>query len=254
MAAAVFYVAPGASPGADGTITLTGDEARHAAQVSRVRVGEVLHVVDGCGQRFEGEVTAIARDSVVVRVDRTCVEPEPSPRIVVIQALAKGDRGERAVEAMTEVGVDVIVPWSAEHCVTRWVGDRADRGVAKWRSAARTSAKQARRARMPEVLDLHSTAELEPLITGAALALCLDESADQPLASLEIPSVGDIVMIVGPEGGLSPTERDRLAGFGAQPALLGPTVLRTSTAGPVAAGVVLSRTSRWRAGGAQAMP
>ena len=252
MAPAVFFIAPVDAPDADGIITLTGDEARHAAQVSRVRVGEAIHLVDGHGRRLEGEVTATARDRVDVRVDRVTIEPPSAPRVIVVQALAKGDRGERAVEAMTEVGVDVIVPWSAEHCVTRWVGDRADRGVAKWRGAARAAAKQARRSRVPEVLDLHSTAELEPLVSGASLALCLDESADAPLASLEIPHDGDIVLIVGPEGGVSDAERSRLIGFGARSGVLGPRVLRTATAGPVGAAVVLARTPRWLTGSAQA--
>ncbi len=248
MAAPVFYIEPGDAPDARGIIAFTGDEARHAAQVSRIRVGEGVHLVDGAGRRVEGLVSAVSRDRVEVDVERVIDEPDPSPRIIVIQALAKGDRGERAVEAMTEVGVDVIVPWAAEHCVTRWAGDRAARGVAKWRSTARSSAKQARRSRIPVVTDLHSTSDLESWIAASALALCLDESADVPLASIDIPVAGDVVLVVGPEGGLSPAERERLGALGARPVVLGPSVLRTSTAGPVGAAVVLARTSRWGGG------
>lgn len=247
MAPPVFFIDPQDAPDADGIVSLSGDEARHAAQVTRMRAGESIHLVDGVGRRLEGVVHAVSRERVDVAVTHVVNESPPSPRLIVVQALAKGDRGERAVEAMTEVGVDVIIPWSAGNSVTRWVGDRADKGVAKWRSIARTAAKQSRRARIPEVTGVHSTDELDGWITGAALAVCLDESADRPLATLEIPQTGDIAIVVGPEGGLNDTERSRLEGVGAIRAVLGPSVLRTSTAGPVAAAVALARTPRWGA-------
>ncbi len=247
MAAPVFFIDPGLDPGPDGLIELTGDEARHAAHVVRLRPGERIDLVDGAGRRLEGTVRDASRDQLEVSITRIVHDPDPAPRVIVIQALAKGDRGEQAVAAMTEVGVDVIVPWSAEHCVTRWTGERALRGVEKWRTTARASAKQARRSRVPDVLPLHSTRDLEGVIQGAALVLCLDESAPLPLAVMEIPDLGDIVLIVGPEGGLSDAEREQLGHAGARLARLGPSVLRTSTAGPVGAAVVLSRTPRWGA-------
>lgn len=247
MAAPVFFVDPGSKPDADGAVCIMGDEARHASQVVRLRAGERVDLVDGVGRRFEGTVRSATRDQVDVVVDRVVDEPEPSPRIIVVQALAKGDRGEQAVAAMTEVGVDVIVPWSAEHCITRWSVERAHRGVDKWRVTARSSAKQARRSRVPDVLSLHSTSDLDALLADAALLICLDESADEPLAQIDIPVSGDVVLVVGPEGGLSDAERTRLTGCGARLARLGPTVLRTSTAGPVGAAVVLARTPRWGA-------
>jgi len=254
VAPPVFHIEPSQHPDAGGELTVTGDEARHAAQVARIRAGEPIHLVDGEGRRLEGVVTASARNALVVSVDRVITEPEPMPRIVVIQALAKGDRGELAVAAMTEVGVDVIVPWSAEHCVVRWDGERARRGVAKLQSTARAAAKQARRARVPRVEGLHTTDQLAPWIAGAALAIGLDESATDPLAGFDIPAAGDVTLIVGPEGGLSEVERVRLADLGAHLARLGPTVLRTSTAGPVAAGIVLARTARWGVGHVRMSP
>ena len=247
MAAPVFFVDPGNQPDADGVICITGDEARHASQVVRLRSGERVDLVDGVGRRYEGTVRSASRDRLDVAVERIVDEPDPAPRIVVVQALAKGDRGEQAVAAMTEVGVDVIVPWSAEHCITRWSADRAQRGVDKWRATARASAKQARRSRVPDVLPLHSTADMDARLSDAALVICLDESADEPLAGIDIPDTGDVVLVVGPEGGLSDAERAHLTGRGARLARLGPTVLRTSTAGPVGAAVVLARTRRWGA-------
>lgn len=247
MAAPVFWMEPGSTPDASGIVTVVGDEARHAGQVLRLRVGERVDLVDGHGRRLEGVVHDLARDRLDVSVMRDVREPDPSPRIVVVQALAKGERAEQAVAAMTEVGVDVIVPWSAEHSVARWSGERVDRGVAKWQTAARSAAKQARRSRVPDVTSLHPTASLEQIIDSSALALCLDESATVALATVDIPDHGDVVIIVGPEGGLSDAERDRFVHWGATCVRLGPTVLRTSTAGPVGAALVLARTPRWEA-------
>lgn len=247
MAAPVFFVDPGNEPDTDGVVSVIGDEARHASQVVRMRTGERVDLVDGEGRRFEGTVRSASRDRLDVAVDRIVDESEPAPRVVVVQALAKGDRGEQAVAAMTEVGVDVIIPWSAEHSISRWSGERAQRGVDKWRATARASAKQARRSRVPDVLPLHSTADLDARLADAALIISLDESAREPLAGIDIPDSGDVVLVVGPEGGLSGAERERLAGLGARLARLGPTVLRTSTAGPVGAAVVLARTPRWGA-------
>ncbi len=228
-----------------GDVSITGVEAHHAAQVLRVRPGEMVDVVDGAGRRVSGPVSSTSRDRVDVRVASVRDEPDPAPRLVVVQALAKSDRGERAVESLTEVGVDVIVPWSAAHSIVRWDADRARRGIDRWRSTAYAAAKQARRARLPQVLDVHSTHDVAALAATAALALVLDEEASTPLTSYDLPAQGDVLLIVGPEGGVSDSERQALATAGALPARLGPTVLRTSTAGTVAAGVVLASTARW---------
>jgi 16S rRNA (uracil1498-N3)-methyltransferase len=164
---------------------------------------------------------------------------------VVVQALPKGDRGELAVETMTEVGVDVIVPWAADRCVTRWRPERRDKALGRWRATAREAAKQARRARLPEVADLASTEDAAARIAAASLALVLHEEAEAPLSAVQAPVAGDIVLVVGPEGGITDAESERFAAAGGRPARLGPTVLRTSTAGVAAASVLLAATGRW---------
>jgi len=233
-----------AAPGS--TLHLEGAEGHHAAQVVRVRAGEEIDVVDGRGRRVEAQVIEVRRDAVSAQAMNVIDEPAPTPRVIVVQALAKGDRGERAVETLTEVGVDVIVPWSAAHSVSQWRADKADRGVEKWRSAARSSAKQARRSRIPDVLPLMSTPQLREMVESASLALLLDEEASTPISQCALPGEGDVVLVVGPEGGINDAERESLCAWGAQPIRLGPTVLRTSTAGTVAAGIVLAATDRWR--------
>lgn len=248
MAPPVFFVDPATSAEAGGIVVVDGTEGHHAAQVARLREGEHVELVDGKGRRITGRVDAVARDRIDVAVLAVELEEAPEPRLVVIQAVPKGDRAERAVEAMTEVGVDIIVPWSASHCVVRWTPDRAAKGIAKWRQAARSAAKQSRRAWLPEVADLHSTGDLDRWIGGAAAALLLDETAAVPLATCDIPDRGDVVLIVGPEGGVADHERELFLGAGVVPVRLGPTILRTSTAGAVSAAVVSSRTARWGVG------
>ncbi|GAA4187727.1 16S rRNA (uracil(1498)-N(3))-methyltransferase [Microbispora amethystogenes] len=228
------------------TIVLDGPEGRHAASVRRLRAGERVDLTDGAGRVAECTVTTAGKDALTAAVLRRYEVPPPRPRLVVVQGLPKGDRGELAVEMMTEAGVDVIVPWAAARCVTQWKGDRAGKSLARWRSTAREAAKQARRFHLPEVTEQATTARVRSLVSAAALAVVLHEEAAEPLSRLELPEdPGDIVMIVGPEGGVTDEE---IAGFraaGAVPALLGPTVLRTSTAGVAAAAVLLARCGRW---------
>jgi len=225
-----------------GRVRLEGPEGRHAVTVRRTRVGEQVELVDGTGLRLCCEVVAVGRDSLEAQVVSVSRESPPSPRLVVVQALAKGQRAELAVQAVTEVGADVIVPWSASRAVVQWRGDRAGKSLARWRSTAREAAKQARHSRTPEVTALAATADLATLLTDAALAVVLHEAATVAVNSLEVPEAGDVVVVVGPEGGISEQE---LAAFGVEPVRLGPTVLRTSTAGVAACAALLSRTARW---------
>lgn len=222
-----------------------GPEGRHAAAVRRLRAGERLDLTDGAGSVAECVVIEAGKDSLRVEVLRHHEVPVPSPRLVVVQGLPKGDRGELAVEMMTEAGVDVIVPWAAARCVTQWRGERAAKALARWRSTAREAGKQSRRFHLPEVTEPATTAKVTGLLSAAALGLVLHEEAASPLSGLPLPDRGDIVVVVGPEGGVSEEEIAAFRGAGAVPALLGPTVLRTSTAGVVAAAVLQTRTGRW---------
>ncbi|WP_159939898.1 MULTISPECIES: 16S rRNA (uracil(1498)-N(3))-methyltransferase [unclassified Nocardiopsis] len=228
-------------------VTVGGAEGRHAAVVRRIREGETVDLSDGLGLRVRCTVAAVAKDHVVCAVVERREEPAPRPRLTVVQALPKGDRGELAVEMMTEAGVDAVVPWAAERCVTRWRGERAAKALARWRATAREAAKQARRVRLPEVAGLADRAEVAGLLAGADLGVVLHEDAEARLASMELPRTGDaeIVLVVGPEGGFSEAELDAFTAAGAVRALLGDSVLRTSTAGLAALSVLQARTGRW---------
>jgi 16S rRNA (uracil1498-N3)-methyltransferase len=226
-------------------IVLSGAEGRHATTVRRLGAGERVDLTDGAGTMAECVVKSARAGVLELSVLARRVQPAPAPRVVVVQAIPKGDRGELAVETMTEVGVDVIVPWSAERCVVRWRGERADKGVARWRSTAAAAAKQSRRSWFPEVTEVAQTAAVSERVAAASLALLLDPDAPRGLAELIAPVSGDIVLLVGPEGGISPQEADQLAASGAVGARLGPTVLRASSAGAVAAALIMSASGRW---------
>ncbi len=227
------------------TVALEGNEAHHAVAVRRLRAGESLLLTDGLGARVVGTVQAIGKRRLEVGVLEITRSLRPQPELVVVQALPKGDRGELAVEVLTEVGVGRIVPWAAERSVTVWRSERAEKSLAKWRATAREAAKQARRVWHPEVSALANTAEVADLLAEADLGVVLHEEAELPLASLHPPAHGTVVVVVGPEGGLTPEEVALFTAAGAHGVRLGAEVLRTSTAGVVAAGVLLSRTDRW---------
>lgn len=249
MTAPVFIVEPGQlrdGSRSGGPLVLSGAEGRHAVSVRRLTVGEEIVLTDGEGTGAYGVVSSVeGKDRLEVAVSELRTEPAPAPRITVVQALPKGDRGELAVETMTETGVDAIVPWAASRCITQWRGDRGAKALAKWRSTAREAAKQSRRLRFPEVTEPMTTRQLAGLLGGAAFAAVLHEEGSAPLADAALPTEGDIVLVVGPEGGVSPDELAAFAAAGAKPYRLGATVLRTSTAGVAATALLLGRTGRW---------
>lgn len=175
--------------------------------VKRLNPGEAVVLTDGRGRWADAVVKAAeGRDRLVVSVSGSFEEPAPAVRVTVVQALPKGDRGEVAVETMTETGVDAIVPWQASRCITQWRGDRGAKSLAKWRNTAREAGKQSRRVSFPEVAEALSTKQVAALLAEADLAVVLHEDRDAPsgaLATAELPSSGSVVVVVGPEGGVS---------------------------------------------------
>jgi 16S rRNA (uracil1498-N3)-methyltransferase len=232
--------------GVGSTVTVEGDEAHHAVAVRRLRVGESVVLTDGRGTSVTGEVASTGKRTFEVTVASVAVDLAPEPAFVVVQAIPKGDRGELAVEVLTEVGVAEVVPWAAARCVAVWKGERATKSLARWRSTAREAAKQARRSWFPDVREPASTADVVGLVSDADRALVLHEEASESLGAVTVPVAGRVVVVVGPEGGLTDDEVSALAEAGAVSVRLGAEVLRTSTAGVVAVAALLAQTSRWR--------
>jgi 16S rRNA (uracil1498-N3)-methyltransferase len=226
-------------------VVLSGAEGRHAATVRRLRPGERADVADGAGLVAECVVTGHGAAGLELAVQARREVPRPDPALTVVQAIPKGDRGELAVEEMTEVGVDRIVPWAAARSVPVWQGARGERSLAKWRMTAREAAKQSRRAWIPEVTGVASAVQAAQLAGQAACAIVLEPGAAVSLGRLSLPEAGDLLVVVGPEGGITGEEAAAFRAAGATACRLGPTVLRTSTAGTVAAAILLTRSGRW---------
>ncbi|MCU1567883.1 MAG: rRNA ((1498)-N(3))-methyltransferase [Pseudarthrobacter sp.] len=259
MSNPVFFTASGSldQVGPEGRFVLEGPEARHAVTVKRLAPGEPVDIVDGAGTRMSGTVLASSPAGLEVECTSIAVEDRPGVRLVLVQALAKGDRDELAIETATELGIDAVIPWQSERSIVRWKGDRAAKAHAKWQSVVTAAAKQARRAWLPEVRAAVDTAGLAAAVQGAGLAVILHEDAVRPLRTVleSWLSTGadaaegprEVLLIVGPEGGISPREVTKLCGQGAVTALLGHHVLRSSTAGPAAVVLASDILGRWAA-------
>jgi len=224
-------------------VQLVGAEARHAVTVSRLAVGERAVIGNGAGLVVEGVITLADHTALEIEVDTVDLAPVPAPAIFLVQALAKGDRDELAVQAATELGADGVVPWSAQRSISRWEGAKIAKGHARWEAIVREATKQSVRPFLPDVAPLVTTKQLAAL-AGQSQMIVLDPTGDRPLTAVDTDG-RDVVVVVGPEGGIAPSELDSLRAGGAVVVRLGSTVLRTSTAGPAAIAVLNAKLGRW---------
>jgi 16S rRNA (uracil1498-N3)-methyltransferase len=243
----LFYI--DAVPQTGELAVVGGDEGFHAATVRRIRRGEQLVLGDGVGGLARCVVEQTGRDGLQARVLDRWQVPPVQPPVTVVQALPKAERSELAIELATEAGADALVAWQAARCVTRWEGARAEKGLRRWRAVTRAAAQQSRRAHIPSVDGVLSTAALSQRIGEAVQSggtvLALHESAAGQLTDLGLAQAKSVMLVVGPEGGIAPDELAAVTGAGAVAVRLGPTVLRTSTAAAVALGALGVLTPRW---------
>ena len=213
-------------------VELDGPEGKHAVQVRRMRQGEAIQLSNGKGLRVRGTVVELAGSTLKLEVTEVKSEELPTRQITLVQALAKGDRDELAIQAATELGAMGIIPWQAARSISRWDGPKVAKGQARWQQIVSEAAKQSLRSYTPEVKNIAETKELAGLVSSFDLVLVLDTSATATVAEAGIPSSGSIALVVGPEGGIEQSELDALRASGAKLVSLGANVLRTSTAGP----------------------
>ncbi|HQJ34247.1 MAG TPA: 16S rRNA (uracil(1498)-N(3))-methyltransferase [Rhodoglobus sp.] len=229
-------------------ISITGAEARHAVTVSRLGVGEPISIGNGAGLVVAGVVVSAEHTELVVEVSAVTEVPRATPAVFLAQALAKGDRDELAVQVATELGVDGVIPWTAARSISRWEGAKVAKGRDRWAAVVREATKQSLRPWLPDVLDLVTTKQLARLASTdqaeGVRMLVLEPTAATPLSALDFDG-RDLVLVVGPEGGITPQELDALSAAGADIVRLGDEVLRTSTAGPAALAVLAVALGRW---------
>jgi len=229
-------------------ISITGAEARHAVTVSRLGVGESISIGNGAGLVVAGVVVSAEHTELVVEVSAVTEVPRATPAVFLAQALAKGDRDELAVQVATELGVDGVIPWTAARSISRWEGAKVAKGRDRWAAVVREASKQSVRPWLPDVLDLVTTKQLARLASTdqaeGVRMLVLEPTAATPLSALDFDG-RDLVLVVGPEGGITPQELDALSAAGADIVRLGDEVLRTSTAGPAALAVLAVALGRW---------
>lgn len=233
-------------------VTITGSEARHAISVRRLRVGERLDLIDGCGIRMQGEVQEVREKVLVVRALNYVYHNSPQPTLTLVQALAKGGRDEQAIEAATETGVNRVVPWQAQRSIARWQGNKTAKGLARWAAVLQEATKQSRRAYIPDIEEIESSSDVARRITkvvsSSGLALVIHESAKVSVSGLteEIQKAKqEILVIVGPEGGITDSELELFNQAGARIVGAGQQVMRSSTAGPVVIGYLSAILGRW---------
>ena len=244
MVAPLFFATNVSSVETGSEFVLDGSEGKHAASVRRMRAGEAIQLTDGKGFRAVGSVSRVEGATVVVSVAEIKVETLPSPQLTLVQALAKGDRDELAVQAATELGALKVIPWQATRSVSRWEGPKATKGQVRWQTIATEAAKQSLRVWEPEVQAVVSTRELSRLVKEFDLVLVLDPTADTSITAVSELS-GRIAIVVGPEGGIDAHELKELETAGAKRIHLGSGILRTSTAGLAAISYLVGSAGLW---------
>lgn len=241
----LFFRAFTNAPKALEIVVLDGAEGKHAATVRRMRVDEKIQLTDGKGLRVKGSVIRVGKNDLTMRVDSVESEPESKLQITLIQALAKGDRDELAVQSSTELGVSQVVPWEASRSISRWGNEKKAKGVQRWQLIANEAAKQSLQVRFPVVLDSVTTDELVRGFSSFDQILVLDPMAKISFGNADLPTSGKVAIVVGPEGGISDAELDLMDKSGATRIKLGSSILRTSTAGVVAIAALLHASGNW---------
>ena len=226
-------------------IKIAGAEAKHAMSVRRLQVGEPIAVSDGQGQKARGKVSQLSKDFLELNVESVENIERPKPQLILVQALAKGDRDEMAVQACTELGIQTVIPWQSERSVSIWKPEKQDKHRLRWQSIATEAAKQSLRPFIPEVERVLGTSELVERLKQFDLTLVLDPTSSTPVTSVSLSGHQSIAIVVGPEGGISPQELEQFRAAGFSLAALGSGILRTSTAGLAVVSYLQATLGNW---------
>jgi len=221
-----------------GLYEFANDDANHAIRVLRMQTGVEFMLSDGQGSWSQVVATEVKKKSMQVRVIDSGFQQPLATTITVVQALPKGDRAKEAIELLTEAGVDRIVPWASARSIGK--------GSEKFAITAREASKQSRRFRIPEVTETATTAQICEAIKVSDLAIAFHESATSKLSDqVSSHNVEHLLIIIGPEGGLTDEEIAAFTDAGAKVALMGRPILRSAHAGIAAVSAVSALLKVW---------
>jgi 16S rRNA (uracil1498-N3)-methyltransferase len=220
------------------TYQFANEDANHAIRVLRMQAGAEFMLSDGNGAWSQVKAVEVSKRFMQVQVMDSGYQEALPTFITVVQALPKGDRSKEAIELLTESGVDRIVPWSASRSIGK--------GTDKFVITAREASKQSRRFRIPQVLELATTAQICEAIKLSDLAIVFHESASHKLSDqISSHNVQTLLIIIGPEGGISDEELAAFESAGAKVALMGRPILRSAHAGIAAVSAVSALLRVW---------
>lgn len=223
------------------TYDFIGDDATHAIRVLRTQVGDQLALSDGLGSWSVVKVREIGKKSALVEVMATGYEEPLAVEFTVAQAITKSDRIKESIELNTAGGADVILLWAAQ----RSIGKAAPDLMQKISLTAREASKQTRRNRIPILLGVLDAKKLASEIPNYDLTIVLHESANRKFTEVIKPGVKKVLLIIGPEGGITEEELAIFEGAGAQVALLGRPIFRSAHAGMAALSALNAALSVW---------
>lgn len=245
MVEPLFFAAIGKDTVVGSTFVLGGPEAKHAVEVRRMLPGEAIAISDGFGLKIRGIVSKVSKDTLDVSVQSIDTVPAPAVQLHLVQALAKGDRDELAIQACTELGVSGVIPWQADRSISIWKDDKKIKGRTRWQTIVSEAAKQSLRAKVPAVEEVQNSHELVAKLSAFDSVLVLDPQAKTSISQISIPSSGSVAILVGPEGGISESELEAFSLAGFTSVRLGAGVLRTSTAGMAAVSYLQAKLGDW---------
>ena len=221
---------------------LENEEAHHAIKVLRLNIGEVIKISDGVGNWVSGPIVEIAKKELFISITERGEIQAVKPELVLVQAITKSDRNKEMLELAVEAGVDRIIPWQSERSISKWQSDSEQ----KWQVGIKQSCKQARQIRLPQLMQVMSTAEVIKRIGEGGFGIVFHEEESTKFSELTIPnSQSSVYLVIGPEGGISEQELLSFQNNGSKVVRLGDTVLRSAHAGFAALSAVQTKLGRW---------
>ena len=224
------------------TVVLPESAAAHLVRVLRLREGDECLLFNGDGHDYGARITSAGKREVTVLIlSALRIDNESPLRITLVQGIARGEKMDLILQKATELGVAGVVPVLAERTEVKLDAERTGKRMAHWCSVIVSACEQSGRAQLPALAPPATLAAAAGVLHGIALKLILDPGGEHLLSSLLAPADHQLAIAIGPEGGWSPRDRERLRAAGFTGLRLGPRVLRTETAGLAAIAALQSR-------------